>query len=227
MRAENQSTPVTERCSSCGVSRNIGDRCEYCGALYPDMINAKSTGKKLKSLDRKYSVERRGGRTEISWSWRSATTWLGIPFFLFWNSVAFSFASVSEMLSDPLTVFPIPGLHILIGIVGSVYVGVCLINKSTIIADNSQLALRHHPVPWPGHAKFKANEIEGIFVSKGQRSRKNSSWDVPILQLVTKAGTRHQLLKGKTEVEFADYETLRRHLLDALNIEPSQADGAV
>ncbi len=154
MSEENQNSTIAAQCASCGSARNRGDRCEYCGALYPDMINSRPPKQKLRSLGKKYSVERGAGRVEITWGWRSASVWLGIPFFLFWNSIAFSFASISDILSDPLSVFPIPAIHMVVGIVGSVYVAACLINKSTIVADRRRLSLRHHPIPWPGNKTF-------------------------------------------------------------------------
>jgi len=46
------------------------------------------------------------------------------------------------------------------------------------------------------------------------------------LQLITKHGTRHRLLSGNREVEFADYETLRQQISNALNIETVAVQGA-
>lgn len=226
-RNNTPNSAISARCASCGVSRNRGDRCEYCGALYLDAVNAKPSSDKLRSLDKKYRIKQQGSRVEITWIWRDAGVWFLVPFFLFWNSIAFSFLSVSEVLSDPLSAFPIPAVHLVIGVLGVGYTAVCLLNSTTITAKNNYLSLRHHPIPWPGNIKFTAGEVEHIFVSKGRRSSKKRSSDVPILQLVTVSGRRYELLKGKTEVEFADYESLRLHLLKALNLKPTQVFGAV
>jgi len=108
------------QCFSCGVARNTGDRCEYCGALYLDRIEPVSPDTKVGSLHNKYQIKQQGDDVLITWFWRRMTTWLMIPFFIFWNSIAFKFVDVSTLLSDPLSQFPIPGIHLLIGILGPV-----------------------------------------------------------------------------------------------------------
>ncbi|MFQ6551772.1 hypothetical protein AAD018_005425 [Aestuariibius insulae] len=215
------------RCSSCGVYRNEGDRCDYCGALYLDRIAARPEIGKRRSLGEKYKVDRTGKDLRITWNWRNGTIWFLIPFFIFWNSIAMSFVQAGDFLSDPLSAFPIPGIHLIFGVLGIGYVMVSLINRTTILAKDDVLSLRHHPIPWPGNVTFEKDDIESLFVSKTQRSSKKNSWNVPVLQLVTKAGLRYELLKGKTEVEFADFESLRLHLLEALHLEPKDMIGAI
>lgn len=216
---------VLERCSSCGAARSPSDRCGYCGALYPDMISARPQNSAARSLDRKYKVTRSNNRIQIAWRWRNNGTWFLIPFLIFWNSIAFSLTSTSQIIENPWSLFPIPGIHLLVGFGGIAYVIFSLLNSTTIDVDSNNLTISHHPLPWPGH-RFAVRDIDTIFVSKGRRSSKRRSWDVPILQLVTKGGRRTQLLKGTIETDFVDYESLRYKLLDALRIDPKPAYGA-
>ncbi len=222
----NPASTIQTHCASCGVSRDRGERCEYCGALYPDTISTDAPTGVISSLDNKYRVKRNGNEVSISWSWRNIKTWMMIPFFIFWNSIAFQFTTLDKALSDPLSLFPVPGIHLLVGILGPLYVLLCLINNTTITANSSHLSIRHHPLPWRNSNHFSAGDIEQVFVSRGRRSSKKRSWDVPILQVITINGSRYELLKGQTEVEFADYESLRRHILTAMNIAPKKVHGS-
>ena len=217
---------VSNRCTSCGVHRNRGDRCEYCGAIYPDMVVKGAPERKLRSLDGKYRVNQLRDRTEIVWDWKSRKMLFLIPFFIFWNMAVFSFVSLSEFLANPLSIFPIPGVHMAVGIFGAFYVLALFLNKTTISAGKRHLEIAHHPIPWPGGHRIATDEIEQIFVSRERRSSKNHSWDVPALQLLTNDGRREVLMKGNTELDFGDYETLRRHLLKAMDIEPRDVVGA-
>jgi len=225
LHERSNSSSLSAECMACGVPRNHGERCDYCGALYLDMINSASSGIEVGSLHNKYKIKQSGNDVEISWHWRNIAILALIPFFIFWNSITFSGHALGDLITDPLSVFPFPGMHMIIGILGPLYALVHLINKTSIVANARYLTIKHHPIPWRGNKQFDARNIQQIFVSKGIRSKNDNSWNVPILQLVTITGTRHELLKGQREVEFADYEALRRHLLKALNKQVKSAQG--
>lgn len=217
-------------CASCGVARNKGDQCDYCGTVYADAIKPNKTKSFLGSLSSKYQVSRRGSELRISWRWSGWSTLIMIPFFIFWNSMVFPLGSLfsggSSFFSDPLSYFPVPGVHILVGILGPIYILIRLINRTTIVANKRHLIVKNHPIPWGKKHRFRAGDIQQLFVSKTQKSKKKTTWNVPELQLVTKNGMRHCLLTGNEEVEFADYETLRQQLSNALNIETVDVQGA-
>ncbi len=217
-------------CSSCGVARNKGDQCDYCGTVYADAIKRSNTKSFLGSLSSKYQISRRGSELRISWRWAGWGTLIMIPFFIFWNAITFPLGSMlsegGSFFSDPLSYFPIPGIHMLIGILGPIYILILLVNRTTIVANKRHLIVKSHPIPWGRKRRFQTSEIQQLFVSKTQKSSKKNTWDVPELQLITKNGTRHRLLTGNREVEFADYETLRQQISNALNIETVAVQGA-
>jgi len=218
---------VNTNCVSCGGSRDKGDRCAYCGALYPAAIASQAPKKKLISLGSKYRVKRFGSALEISWRWWNATHLFMIPFSIFWNSIAWQFGDLQDLITDPISMFPIPLIHMVIGIIIPAYVVISFVNKTTIRANRQTLSIKHFPLPVRRAHTFDAHSIEQIFVSKGQRSSDKRTWNIPILQLVTTDGGRHELMKGSSEVEFSDYETLRLKMLDALGIAPSAVHGEV
>lgn len=211
-------------CSSCGSARNRGDRCEYCGKVYVDVIHQKqSTGKAfLKSLSSKYQVEREAGELRISWRWGGMRSAILLVFFAIWNgmlySVDYGFGEDRSLWETLWSLFPIPAIHMLVGLIGPLYVITRMINRTTINANRETLSITHHPIPWGKRHRFAASEIEQIYISKTHRSSKERSWEVPELQLVTKSGVRHRLLKGKKSVDFSDYEMLSEQLSNALNI---------
>jgi hypothetical protein len=220
------SRPVSNNCITCGGVRNHGEYCAYCGALYPDVVATGSPARKLTSLAAKYRVEKFSGGIKISWRWWSASHLFLIPFALIWNSIVFKIGDWQDLLRDPLSLFPIPLVHMLIGIAIPLYVAISFINKTTIRADRQLLSIRHFPLPLGRKVSVPASHIQQIFVSRGQRSNKRNSWDVPVLQLITINGERIQLMKGRAEVEFADYESLRQSILEALGISVAHVAGA-
>jgi len=213
-------------CIGCGGARNQGQYCAYCGALYPESQATAQPPKKLMSLAAKYRVDKFGNAVKISWRWWSAGHLFLIPFAFFWNSIAFDLGDWRVLLSDPMSLFPIPLVHMVVGIVIPVYVAVSFINKTTIKADRQMLTIRHFPLPIGRKLSMPVGQIQQIFVSRGQRSNKHNSWNVPILQLITIDGDRHELMTGRAEVEFSDYESLRQKILDAIGIAPAPVAGA-
>lgn len=210
-------------CSSCGSSRNRGEQCDYCGKVYIDVIKQQSKGKTfLKSLSSKYQVDRKDGALNISWRWGGMRSLTLLIFFAIWNSLIFSadfgFDGDVDFWSHLWTLFPIPAIHMLVGILGPFYVLTQVINRTTITATSQRLTVKHHPIPWGKKHSFPVNDIEQLFVSKTHRSSKKKSWEVPELQLITKTGARHRLLKGSKGVEFSDYEALRQQLSNTLGI---------
>lgn len=220
-------------CSSCGSARNRGDNCHYCGRIYTDVIHQKQNPAKtfLKSLSSKYQVERQGDELRITWRWGGMKSAGMLIFFVIWNSILFSgdygFDRDISNWEAFWSIFPIPAIHVLVGIIGPIYILVRMINSTTIAANSQTLSVSHHPIPLGKRHRFRSSEIEQLFVSETQRSSKNKSWSVPELQLITKSGVRHRLLKGNKSVDFSDYEMLREQLSNALNIELVSVQGAM
>lgn len=224
---ESTAQPTSSNCVSCGGARGAAAYCAYCGALFPDSLGKAEPRAKLVSLAAKYRVKRYGTAVEISWRWWSIAHLLLIPFALVWNSMVFSIGDWHILLSDPASLFPMPLLHMLVGMAVPVYAVICLVSQTRIRADRHRLRIVHVPLPIKRGLSLPTGEIQQIFVSKAQRHDKHSSWNVPVLQLVTKSGRRHELMKGQSEVEFSDYESLRQNLLQALGIAAAPAVGAI
>ena len=222
MKADTKAKDWAE-CPSCGSARNRGDQCDYCGRLYVDAIKQQSkTQSFLKSLSDKYQVSKQGDALVISWRWGGLKVLPLLIFFAIWNSMIFSmdfgFADDVGFWGQLWSLFPLPAIHMLVGIIGPIYVLIKVINRTTITATSQRLTVKHHPIPWGKQHDFPVQNIEQLFVSKTHRSSKKRSWEVPELQLITKTGARHRLLKGNKGVEFSDYEALRQQLSKALGI---------
>lgn len=211
-------------CVSCGVARNYGDTCDYCGRHYVDPIETPKNAKRVTALPTKYKISRASDGTAITWSWAGKSGWILIPFALVW--IAMTFPIAVEFMKEPIDAPPIPLLPLAIGAFLLIHAIMKLINKTTINASRQSLYMKHHPIPWRGNFKIATDNIEQLFVTRTQRSNKETSWHAPALQLITKDGQRHQLLRGKTEAEFSDFESLRLILLKALNIKPENIAGA-
>ncbi|MFK7857292.1 MAG: hypothetical protein AB8B64_00635 [Granulosicoccus sp.] len=199
-------------CSACGVGKNKGDYCNYCGTLYPEALKAdqaQSTAP-VSSLASKYQVERTQDSLSIWWNWRSLPLLAFLAFSVFWMYIATSSGSIWPTL---------------VGVVMIVYIVIQFVNRTTINVTNNGLSIHHRPIPCRKGFKFHVGNIQQIYVSKEQKRSKNRIWHAPALQLVTSDGKRHAILKGQSETEFADFEALRRKILSELGIEPRSAFG--
>jgi hypothetical protein len=208
-------TIKTSRCATCGNERKRKFRCEHCGVLFSRIVAAEED---IPLLDKSYCVEKRGNEIVITRNWAGFHTWFFILFFIFWDSVIFKYLNVAEFLSDPLSFFPIPAAHLIIGVVGPTYILVCLINKTTIALTGEYLSIKHRPVPWWGGRQFPIGDIGRVLVSTGKRANDDCTWKVPVLEVVTIAGTRHQLMEGNEEQEFAGYEYLCHQIMTAVRL---------
>lgn len=210
-------------CVSCGVARNYGNTCDYCGRHYVESTDAPQKIKRVAALPAKYTITKQQGGTAITWPWAGKSGWMMIPFALIW--IAMTLPIAIDFLKEPDTV-PVSLLPMAVGIILLCNAIMKLINKTSIFASKQSLRMTHHPIPWRGNFQISASNIEQVFVSRTQRSNKETSWHAPALQLITKDGQRHQLLRGRSEAEFSDFESLRLIILKGLNIEPETIAGA-
>lgn len=215
-------------CLSCGVARNAGSTCDYCGRLYVSAEKASTAKPKaLRALPEKYQIRKNNNETVISWKWaRGKSSWFMIGFSLFWIGMALRMGDVTLFLTDPVETFPVPLIPILIGIFLLCNALIKIANSTSIHASKQSLYIKHYPIPSRRSLRFTRNEIEQIYVSKVRRSNEHRSWDAPILQLATNSGVRHAILSGYNEAQFETFETLRSELLSALDIEPIQVAGS-
>ena len=208
-------------CLSCGVARNRGTNCDYCGRLYIEAAKAKDKPAQHRSLPAKYTVRKKNNETVISWRWRNRSTWLLIFIALFWIGLALSMDG-EKILTDPLSTFPVPLIPILIGLFLLTNAVVKLANRTSIHASRQSLSIRHYPLPWRKNIRYNTNEIQEVIVSSVQRSNENQTWKAPVLQLHTTSGVRHAILSGYKEAQFADFESLRHEIQTALGIDAGQ-----
>ncbi len=209
-------------CLSCGVARNRGTNCEYCGRLYIEAAKAKNKPAQHRSLPTKYTVKKKNNETIISWRWKSRSTWLLVVIALFWITLSFQLDG-GALLTDPLSTFPIPMIPVLVGLFLLSKAVVKLANKTSIHASRQSLSIRHYPIPWRRNIRYRTDEIEQVSVSIVQRSTKERTWKAPVLQLHTTSGVRHAILSGYNEAQFADFETLCHEIQNGLGIKNSAA----
>jgi len=213
-------------CLSCGVARNQGRHCDYCGRMYLDAAKA-STAKPapLRALPVKYKVKKTGEETIISWRWKNRSSWFLFPFSIIWIAMAL-YATGGMDLSDPISAFPIPLIPVAIGVLLFIKAVITALNHTSIHASKDSLYVRHYPIPSRRSMRYSSNEIEQVFVSRVQRSNDNRTWHAPILQLVTTSGVSQAILSGSSESQFVAFESLRHEILDALGIDAAPVAGA-
>ncbi len=213
-------------CLSCGVARNQGRNCDYCGRMYLDAAKgATAKPAPLRALPAKYKVKKTGSETVISWRWRNRSSWFLFPFSVLWIGMPL-YATGGMDLLDPLSAFPIPLIPVLIGVAFFIKAVITALNHTSIHASKHSLYVRHYPIPSRRGFRYTSNEIEQVFVSRVQRSNDNKTWHAPILQLVTTSGVSQAILSGSNESQFVVFESLRHEILDALGIDAAPVAGA-
>ncbi len=214
-------------CLSCGVARNHGSKCDYCGRLYLDVAKgAKAKPAPLRSLPEKYDIKKTGDEIIISWKWKRRSTWFLIVFALIWIGMALVTMDGATILTDPLAAFPVPILPVLVGLALLCKAVLQMTNGTSIHASKHALYTRHYPIRSRRSIKYSKNDIEQIYVIRVQRSNEHRTWHAPILQIATKSGERRALLSGYNESQFPAFETLRLEILKALDIEAIDVAGA-
>ncbi len=211
-------------CISCGVARNYGDTCDYCGRHYVNPTETPQKAKRITALPSKYKITRKSDGTAITWRWAAKSGWVLIMFSMVWLAITYQIAA--DFLKEPGSALPLPLLPMAVGFILLGHAIMKLINRTSINASKQSLYMKHHPIPWRGSFKIPTSNIEQVFVSRTQRSNEKTTWHAPALQLITKDGQRHQLLRGRSEAEFSDFESLRLIILKALNIKPETIAGA-
>ena len=211
-------------CLSCGVARNHGSTCDYCGRLYISAEKASAAKPKaLRALPEKYQIKKNNNETVISWKWaRGKSSWFLTGFSLIWIGMALRMGDARLFLTDPIETFPVPLIPLLIGIFLFCNSLIRIANSTSIHASKQSIYIKHYPIPSRRSLRYARNEIEQIYVSTVRRSNEHRSWEAPILQLATTSGVRHAILSGYNESQFETFETIRSELLSAMDIEPIQ-----
>ena len=205
-------------CLSCGVARNRGSNCDYCGRMYVDAAKSNAKPKQHRALAPKYSISKKNNETVISWRWKNRSTWFLLVVALFWMGIALSMGG-ELFLTNPRATFPIPLLPVLVGLFLLAQAIVKLTNKPSIHASRQSLSIRHYPLPWRKNIRYSKSEISQLFVTTVERRDEHRTWKAPVLQLATTSGVRHAILSGYNESQFADFETLKHEIQSALGID--------
>ncbi len=130
---------------------------------------------------------RTSGNGEVHLTWRWFNNWLIPGFLLFWLLMWWSFLLPFLNASGPgpnrdveltlweswfetvqsldwwASIFPIPLLHILAGIV-VIYVWLAvMINKTTLSMTSREIKVRHYPLPWYNRRPIALSTIDSFF----------------------------------------------------------------
>ncbi len=214
-------TDTTSRCASCGVPRNFGKSCKYCGTVYAETVSTLPPDQDLPELDEKYTVTQEGRGVSISVPLRKTVNVfiaVFIAFFVFCTLViliGFTGSGNPSLSATSHTIIPFL-FKTIIGGGLTVFAFLCWFNRVTIEANSRYLSLRHHPVPLQLGMKIRTEDMVDLRVVAQRKSYKNESWDVPVLRASTVTGTHRDVMVGRLEADFGDFDVIQRHLSKAL-----------
>ena len=213
-------TDTTSRCASCGVPRNFGTTCKYCGTVYPEAARTLHPDQDLPELHEKYTVTHDGRAVSISVPLRKTVdvviaVFIGI--FAFFGIISFGGLSAPDTLSSSTSTAVVLFVVKFIVVGGvTLFAVLCWVNRVTIEANSRYLSLRHHPIPLQLSMKIRTEDMTDLSVIARRKTYKDENWDVPVLQVSTVTGTRQDLMVGSSEADFGDFDVLQRHLGEAL-----------
>jgi len=181
-------------------------------------------------LPEKVVVRDEGGRMTIQWRWWSpkylfllffCVFWDG--FLLLWYGIAaasfFSGKGGGELIV--MVLFPL--LHVAAGVGMTYWVISGFLNSTTVQAGSGHLAVRHHPLPWPGKVDVQTQEIEQIFcLERKHRGKHGYSYTYEV-HFADHMGKQRKLLTGLSKPEQALF--LEQKLESFLGIADRPVDG--
>jgi len=143
-------------------------------------------------------------------TWFSHMVWLLLffcifwdGFLLFWYSGVLSHAERPGASQLPLLLFPL--FHLAIG-VGLTYLVVCtFVNKTDIILGDGTLAVKIHPLPWPGNKSLPASAMTKFLVREHFTRSENSTSISYRVHYVDVTNREQRLVTGLKTREQADY----------------------
>lgn len=214
-------TDTTSRCASCGVPRNFGTTCKYCGTVYPDAASKLHPDQDLPDLHEKYTVTKDGGGVSISVPIRKTVDVVIVAFI---GIFAFLIIVLFFAFSGPIGPSGSPAQFTIIPLVFKSIVGggttlfavLCWFNRVTIQANSRYLTLRHHPIPLQLSMKIRTEDMTDLSVVARRKTHNDQTWNVPVLRVSTVTGNSQDVMVGRSEADFGDFDVLKHHLSKAL-----------
>ncbi len=214
-------TDTTLNCTSCGVPRNFGTSCKYCGTVYPDVAKKLHPDQDLPDLDAKYTVTHDRGGVSISIPLRKTVdavivAFIGV-FAVFSIVLFFAFSGLIASTGAPASFTIIPLVFkLIIGGGATLFAVFCWFNRVTIEANSRYLSLHHHPIPLQPSVKIRSEDLKDLSVIPRRRTRNDHVWDEPVLRATTVTGTHKDIMVGRSEADFGDFDVIQYHLSEAL-----------
>ena len=212
---------TTSNCASCGVPRNFGTTCKYCGTVYPDAVRTLHPDQDLPDLHKKYRVTHDAGGVSISVTLRKTVDVVIVAFITFFAFLIFMiFLAASEPIApsgSPTSFTIIPNIfRLIVGWGITLFAVLCWFNRVTVEANSRYLSLRHHPIPLQPSMKIRTEDMTDLSVIARHRTRNDYTWDEPVLRATTVTGNHKDILVGRSEADFGDFDVIQRHLSKAL-----------
>ncbi len=111
-------------------------------------------------MAKKINIVRNSGTLDISYSWRTASSWFILLWAIFWNSfvVFFLLVEAGWFIS----------VHLIVGVVVGYFAATRFVNKSTITVSTTALKIAHGPMPWPFTTEhdIPARSLVQLYVGK-------------------------------------------------------------
>jgi hypothetical protein len=116
-------------------------------------------------------------------------------FCLFWDGFLVAWYFIALHTGNLLFVL-FPLIHVAVGIVLTYATVAGYVNRTTLRIDGSRLAVRHHPLPWPGNTELAAADVRQLFCEERiSRSRNGPSYTYNLVALLAD-GSRKKVVAG-------------------------------
>lgn len=205
-------TPAT--CYCCGVSVNPGPFCGHCGSAYPQ-ASVDSMTAPVVSFSTRCSVNKVQDGIAITWRWGTVGSRNLLWFAIAWNIIVLTISSGAARVADA-QFHAILVFFLLIGVGLAVVALTMHYNVTDIRATTYGIQIKDHPVPMPRRRHFALNEIDAVAATMQSKLDKKKVLRFPVLEITTRDGQQHRVVKGFQEAEFGDIELMAREIRSVL-----------
>lgn len=208
-------------CKNCGAEIPAADvnlerliaKCQKCNEVFsfadnfPQRVSARRERGLLLPKPARFLISEAGVEKEISYRWFS---WTLIPllffciawdsFLVFWYSMAI-FGVGKSGFAWIAIIFPIG--HVAVGVGLTYYLLAGFFNRTHIRVDARSISVQHGPIPWWGHYRFPAEDVDQLYCDEEISRGKNDASTHFVVKALLVDGKTVKLVKGLSEREEA------------------------
>ena len=175
-------------------------------------------------LPNQLALVHHGASMEIVRTWFRGQIVLMTAFALFWDGFLFHWYAKVGASGNPIVLF-FPLLHVAVGIGLTYYVVAGWVNRTHILVNRGQIAVRHGPIPWIGNTDLAVSALKQLYATEKRSLFGRGNPETYVVNAITQHGRTIPLVSGLATREQALY--IEQEIEKYLGIEDIPVKGEI